>query len=174
MTIDSKKYKILSAGANNTCILYGKLVAKVFDFGEPAVRREADLLNQANQVNNLLVKSFGIQISEDYQYELLTMERLYGLQYRFIDVEERVELFNALVKQVKELHKAGLTHWDIKRPSHVCDTPERYWDNIILTPQGLRLIDMGNAVTSEDPDFDDAVLDDLQSLERFKQVFLIP
>ena len=43
-------------------------------------------------------------------------------------------------QELSDLHKAGFVHRDIKRPSNISGLA---FDNILLTNEGLRLIDVG-------------------------------
>ena len=45
-----------------------------------------------------------------------------------------------------QLHKAGFVHRDIKRPSGLNG---EYFDNVLLTNNGLRLIDVGISALRE-------------------------
>jgi len=48
-----------------------------------------------------------------------------------------------LVDELAVLHRAGFVHRDLRRPSNL---PGERFDNILLTPTGLRLIDVGTSV----------------------------
>ncbi|MBD2201624.1 hypothetical protein H6G33_09715 [Calothrix sp. FACHB-1219] len=171
--IDKKKYNLLSEGANGKVIeLDSNRVAKIFELGDS--KRETSLMQQANQINELVCKFLKTEFTSNYSKELMIMERLYPLQYRAITVVERERMFEEFIKQIKELHSNGFAHWDIKRPSHAVSSSDRYWDNIILTRDGIRLIDTGNSVSTEDPDFEEACEDDIRSAMEFKKIFLIP
>ena len=171
--IDNINYNLLSEGANGQVVeLNSTSCAKIFELGEAS--READLMQKANSINDLLCKFIRVEITSEYSKELLVMERLFPLQYRAITISEREQFFDKFLSELKELHSNGFAHWDVKRPSHVCKSADRLWDNIILTPQGLRLIDTGNSVLVDDYDFEDAVSEDLQNAMEFKQVFLVP
>jgi hypothetical protein len=170
--IDSVKFALLSEGANGQVVgLTTDTCAKIFELGE--AQREADLMKVANGINGLLCNHIKVEITSGYSKELLVMERLYPLQYRALTVNQREVFFNKFLAELKELHSNGFAHWDVKRPSHVA-TGERLWDNIVLTPQGLRLIDTGNSVLQDDFDFEEACKEDITNAMEFKKVFLIP
>lgn len=167
--IDGVIYNLLSQGENGqVVVINNKEVAKIFELSES--RGEANLMRQANSINNLVVKLIRVDITSSYSKELLVMERLFPLQYRAISVPEREKFFEVFLTQLKELHAAGWAHGDIKRPVW-CDSP---WDNIILTKEGIRLIDTGTACTSEHYNFKDWVQRDLDNAMEFKEVFLKP
>ena len=71
---------------------------------------------------------------------MLVMERLYPIDYRAYETEKRELWLNVFEDELSELHKAGFVHRDIRRPSTLDGF---YFDNILLTEQGLRLIDVG-------------------------------
>lgn len=177
-TIKPSQLKLLSKGANGKVYLDKtnpeNLVRKWFSIdAQTSASEEYKMLLAANKINGLLVKAVGHEFTEDGEWVI--MERLKPLQYRAIDVETRKAMYAEFVRQVKELHshENGLAHWDIKRPEHVAQGMA-LWDNIVLTEAGLRLIDAGNMVSRDDPDFEYAVEDDLAALEEFKAVFLTP
>lgn len=68
------------------------------------------------------------------------MERLYPLDFRTMEVARREFVVDVFEDELRELHRAGFVHHDLRRPSD--QTGERY-DNILLTDRGLRLIDVG-------------------------------
>jgi tRNA A-37 threonylcarbamoyl transferase component Bud32 len=170
--LGNKMYNLVSKGANGSCVeISSTQIAKVFELGSAS--REANLMKKANSINGLVCQYIDITFTETFSHELLVMERLYPLQYRALSVKEREEMFEKFIVDLKELHSNGFAHWDIKRPEHVA-TGERLWDNIILTKEGLRLIDTGNSLLEGDPDFEEAVQDDINSAMEFKEIFLIP
>ena len=172
VTIANKKYNVISKGANGTCVEFSRTeCSKIFELGE--AKKESELMKSANSINNLVCKYIRTEYSDDYSAEFLVMERLYPLQYRSLTLKEREDMFDTFLNQVKELHTNGFAHRDIKRPAHIA-SGERSWDNIVLTAEGLRLIDTGNSVTSDNYDFEDACIDDIACVLEFKAVFLIP
>ena len=165
----------LSAGENASVVaISDSVVAKQFEMGTPHLIQEKKAMEYANSLNDLVVKCEGTQYSEDFEWEYLLMERVYPLQYRALTQGQRLEFFNEFERQLKELHAQGFAHWDIQRPVNI--TKGTRWDNIILTQSGIRLIDTGNSMYPGHPDYDwdfnDAVKDDLQCLQRFKEVLL--
>lgn len=173
LEIAGMNYVLLSEGDNGQVIVYKENVAKVFELGSIAAKEEYAAMKFANSVNKLVVNAIELKPSEDYKYDLLIMERVYPLQYRAINIESRQEMFAQFEKQLKELHKAGFAHWDIQRPTSF--QKGAIWDNIILTPQGLRLIDTGNSIYPghiNQDELEDAIEDDIACLNNFKSVFL--
>jgi serine/threonine protein kinase len=132
----------LSAGANNTVIVISDTeVGKLF-VGDTRsdIGSEAEKMQFANNVNNLVVKFVRLDYDETIQAELLVMERIHPLDFRAYEVEIRqlwVEIFE---DELKQLHSAGFVHRDLRRPSNIGGLA---FDNILLTSQGLRLIDLG-------------------------------
>ena len=81
-------------------------------------------------------------------------------------------IFEVFEDELKELHQQGFVHRDLKRPSNLWG--ERY-DNIFLTNQGLRLIDVGISalkVQVGEKLFDKYIKVELQELAEFKHYFL--
>ena len=71
-----------------------------------------------------------------------------------------------------EKHENGFVHRDLRRPS---DMPGLTFDNIFLTPTGLRLIDVGISALQEQVGerlFNRFVQQELAELELFRSFFL--
>lgn len=170
-----KKYpRQLSSGANNTVIvLNDKEVAKLFvgdtrsDLGS-----EAEKMKFANTINNLVVKFIGLDYNEDLQAEMLIMERIHPIDFRAYEVEIRELWFEVFQDEIKALHNAGFVHRDLKRPS---DIQGLAFDNILLTQQGLRLIDVGiSAIKSQVGEklFEKQLEIENKEIELFKVYFM--
>lgn len=170
-----KKYpRKLSAGANNTVIVLNDTeVAKLFtgdtrsDLGS-----EAEKMKFANSVNDLVVRFIRLDYNEDLEAEMLVMERIHPIDFRAYEVEIRELWFDVFQDELKELHKAGFVHRDLKRPS---DIQGLAFDNILLTNQGLRLIDVGiSALRSQVGDnlFNKQLEIENNEIELFKEYFL--
>ena len=132
----------LSAGANNAVIaLTDTEVAKLF-VGDTRsdIGSEAEKMKFANQVNELVVGFIRLDYSEDLQAEMLVMERIRPIDYRAYEIERRELWFEVFADELHQLHRAGFVHRDLKRPS---DLDGLAFDNILLTENGLRLIDVG-------------------------------
>lgn len=132
----------LSAGANNTVIvLSDEHVAKLFtDDTRSEIGSEAEKMKFANTINDLVVKFIRLDYNESIQAEMLVMERIKPLDFRAFELEIRALWLDVFEDELRELHKAGFVHRDLKRPS---DIGGLAFDNILLTEQGLRLIDVG-------------------------------
>lgn len=164
----------LSAGANNTVIvLNDSEVAKLFlgdtrsDLGS-----EAQKMKFANTVNNLVVKFVRLDFHEDLQAEMLVMERIKPIDFRAYEVEIRELWLEVFEDELKKLHQAGFVHRDLKRTSEIQGLA---FDNILLTEQGLRLIDVGiSALQSQVGDklFKKQVEIELTELAIFKEYFI--
>lgn len=170
-----KKYpRKLSAGANNTVIVLNDTeVAKLFtgdtrsDLGS-----EAEKMKFANSVNDLVVRFIRLDYNEDLEAEMLVMERIHPIDFRAYEVEIRELWFDVFQDELKALHKAGFVHRDLKRPS---DIQGLAFDNILLTNQGLRLIDVGiSALRSQVGDnlFNKQLEIENNEIELFKEYFL--
>lgn len=170
-----KKYpRKLSAGANNTVIVLNDTeVAKLFtgdtrsDLGS-----EAEKMKFANSVNDLVVSFIRLDYNEDLEAEMLVMERIHPIDFRAYEVEIRELWFDVFQDELKALHKAGFVHRDLKRPS---DIQGLAFDNILLTNQGLRLIDVGiSALRSQVGDnlFNKQLEIENNEIELFKEYFL--
>jgi len=164
----------LSAGANNTVIvLNDNEVAKLF-LGDTRsdIGSEAEKMKFANAVNDLVAKFIRLEYNEDLQAEMLVMERIKPIDFRAYEVEIRELWLEVFENELKKLHQAGFVHRDLKRPS---DIQGLAFDNILLTEQGLRLIDVGiSALKSQVGEviFKKQVTIELEELEVFKDYFL--
>jgi serine/threonine protein kinase len=164
----------LSYGENNIVIaLSDTEVAKIYEGDTRSdIGSEAEKMKVANAINSLIVNFIRIDFDEINHWEMLVMERLYPLDFRSFEVEKRKSIIEVFEDELKELHRQGFVHRDLKRPSNL--SGERY-DNIFLTQQGLRLIDVGiSALKSQVGEklFIKYVEVELQELAEFKQYFL--
>lgn len=132
----------LSSGANNTVIVLSDFeVAKLFtDDTRSDIGSEAKKLKFANDVNNLLAKFIRLEYNETLNAEMLVMERIKPIDFRAYEVEIRELWISVFEDELRALHRAGFVHRDLKRPSNIGGLA---FDNILLTEQGLRLIDVG-------------------------------
>jgi serine/threonine protein kinase len=164
----------LSSGANNTVIVLSDTeVAKLFtEDTRSDIGSEAEKMSFANTVNGLMVKFIRLEYNEDLSAEMLVMERLKPLDFRAYEVEIRELWWSVFEDELTALHKAGFVHRDLKRPS---DIGGAAFDNILLTEQGLRLIDVGiSAMRSK---VNDTIFNKFLEIERqemvlFKNYFL--
>ena len=148
-------------------------VAKLFtDDTRSDIGSEAEKMKFANIVNDLVVNFIRLDFQEDLQAEMLVMERIKPIEYRAYEVEIRELWFEVFEYKLKEIHKAGFVHRDLKRPSNIGGLT---FDNILLTDTGLRLIDVGiSALRSQvgEKIFEKYVVIELQDMALFKEYFL--
>lgn len=157
----------LSSGANNTVIVLSDTeVAKLFTADTRSdIGSEAEKLKFANSINGLLVKFIRLEYNEDLEAEMLVMERLKPMDYRSYEVEIRELWWSVFEDELTELHQAGFVHRDLKRPSGLDGLA---FDNILLTEQGIRLIDVGiSALRSQ---VNDTIFEKFLEVERKEMV----
>lgn len=164
----------LSSGANNIVLaLTENEVAKLFlEDTRSDLGSEAEKMKFANQVNNLVCRFVRLDFDEELKAEMLVMERIYPIDYRAYEVERRELWFDVFQDELLRLHQAGFVHRDLKRPS---GQGGLYFDNILLTENGLRLIDVGISYLKEkvgEVIFSKAVELERQELLQFKEFFL--
>lgn len=164
----------LSAGANNTVLALSETeVAKLFvDDTRSEIGSEAEKLKFANKINGLAARFIRLDYDEALMAEMLVMERIYPIDFRAYEVEKRVLWWEVFEDELKELHKGGFVHRDIKRPSTLDGF---HFDNILLTDKGLRLIDVGiSALKTQVGEklFAKYIEVELREMEEFKIFFL--
>ncbi|MGI4761331.1 MAG: hypothetical protein ACRYF0_11525 [Janthinobacterium lividum] len=173
--MEPKRYpRQLSRGANNAAIALSKTeVGKLFSEDTRSdIGSEAEKMRFANEVNGLVVKFIRLEANEALGADMLVMERIYPIDFRAHEVEMREIWFDVFHAEILALHAAGFVHHDIQRPSNL---PGERFDNILLTQQGLRLIDVGISVLRRqvgDSFFDAYVQRELEELARFRTFFL--
>ncbi len=164
----------LSAGANNTAIALSESeVGKLYladtrsDIGS-----EAEKMKAANAINGLVVKFIRLDFHESLKAEMLVMERLYPLDYRAYEAERRELWLEVFTDELRQLHASGFVHRDLCRPSGIGG---QYFDNVLLTETGLRLIDVGiSTLRSQvgDAIFQRQVAQEEEELKKFAEYFL--
>lgn len=132
----------LSSGANNTVIvLSDSEVAKLYkEDTRSDLGSEAEKMKFANGINSLVVKFIRLDYDEAMQAEMLVMERIRPIDFRAYEFEIRQLWIEVFEQELLQLHQAGFVHRDLLRPSNIGGLA---FDNILLTEQGLRLIDVG-------------------------------
>ncbi len=171
-----KKYypNQLSYGANNTVVaLSDTEVAKIFTNDTRSdIGSEAEKMKFANGINDLVVKFIRLDFNEAEQWDILVMERIYPIDFRSYEVEKRALWLEVFEYELKQLHRTGFVHRDLSRPSNISGDK---FDNILLTPTGLRLIDVGiSALKSQVGEllFNKFIQIEMQEFESFKAYFL--
>lgn len=94
------------------------------------------------------------------------------MDYRAYEVEIRELWLDVFEDELRALHQAGFVHRDLKRPS---DIGGLAFDNILLTEQGLRLIDVG--ISALRPQVGEVIFEkqveiELQEMRIFRDYFL--
>jgi tRNA A-37 threonylcarbamoyl transferase component Bud32 len=170
----TKRYpRTLSSGANNTVIALSETeVGKIFTGDTRSdIGSEAEKMKFANAVNGLVVKFVRLDVFGS-EGEMLVMERLFPMDFRAYEFERRELLLDVFEDELKQLHRAGFAHRDLRRPS---DMPGLTFDNIFLTPTGIRLIDVGiSALKSQVGEqlFERFVEQEMNEFELFRTFFL--
>lgn len=166
--------RLLSSGANNRVIALSETeVGKLF-VGDTRsdIGSEAEKMKYANGVNGLVTRFIRLDFNEELDAEMLVMERIYPIDYRAYEVEKRELWIDVFEDELKELHKAGFVHRDIKRPSNLTGLA---FDNILLTGEGLRLIDVGISALSSQVGpvlFEKYLANELKEVQEFREYFL--
>jgi tRNA A-37 threonylcarbamoyl transferase component Bud32 len=171
--MDKKYPKTLSSGANNTVIALSETEAGklFFENTRSEIGSEAEKMKFANKINNLVVKFVRLDLLAD-DTEVLVMERLYPIDFRAFEFERRQLIFEVFEDELTQLHQNGFVHRDIRRPS---DMPGFSFDNVFMTDQGIRLIDVGiSALRNQVGDklFDKFVTQEINELKAFETFFM--
>ena len=164
----------LSAGANNAVIAISATeVAKLFlEDTRSDIGSEAEKMKFANAVNGLVVKFIRLDFEEEMQAEMLVMERLKPIDFRAYEVGTRELWFDVFEDELIQLHRAGFVHRDLRRPSGIGGL---YYDNILLTETGLRLIDVGISALRDqvgEKIFSKYIETEINEMAAFKDYFL--
>ncbi|MDQ6845515.1 MAG: hypothetical protein M3Z92_14400 [Bacteroidota bacterium] len=166
--------RLLSYGNNNKVIVLSDTqVAKLFIADTRSdIGSEAEKMKYANAVNGLVAKFIRMDFDETLQAEMLVMERIYPIDFRAYEVEKRELWIDVFEDELKQLHNNGFVHRDLKRPSGL---EGLYFDNILLTEKGLRLIDVGiSALKSQVSNkiFEKYMETELEEMKIFREYFL--
>ena len=173
--MEPKRYpRQLSRGANNAAIAISETeVGKLFgDDTRSDIGSEAEKMRFANDINGLIVKFLRLETNEALGTDMLVMERIYPIDFRAYEVEMREIWFDVFAGELHALHQAGFVHRDLLRPSNL---PGDRYDNILLTQQGLRLIDVGISVLQRqvgESFFRAYVQRELEELALFRTFFM--
>jgi len=164
----------LSSGANNVVIaLSDTEVAKLFTGDTRSdIGSEAEKMKFANTINGLVVKFIRLDFHEELQAEMLVMERIRPIDYRASEVEIRELWLDVFEDELQQLHTAGFIHRDLQRPSGIGGLT---FDNVLLTDQGIRLIDVGiSALHSQVGDviFEKYLSIEQEEVKAFRTYFL--
>ena len=166
--------RLLSSGNNNKVIALSETeVAKLFTGDTRSdIGSEAGKMKYANSINGVVVEFIRLDFDETIEAEILVMERIYPIDFRAYEVEKRELWINVFEDELKQLHSNGFVHRDLRRPSGL---EGFYFDNILLTHTGLRLIDVGiSALKSQVSNkiFDKYIEAELEEMKIFREYFL--
>lgn len=105
----------LSTGTNNTVIVLSNTeVGKLFVSDTRSdIGSEAEKMQFANSINNLVAKFIRLDFNESIQAEMLVMERIYPIDFRSYEVEIRELWLNAFEDELNALYhtKNALHYW---------------------------------------------------------------
>jgi tRNA A-37 threonylcarbamoyl transferase component Bud32 len=133
------------------------------------IDKEIRLLQFANSINDLMVRFIRQEILDE-ETKIMVMERLYPIPLKKVSLPKRKKLFDSFESKISELHRKGFLHGDIQHP--VVREPEVQFDNIILTKDGLRLIDTGfSALQWEVYDFFERLVREKYEINNFRKYF---
>ncbi|HIP13604.1 MAG TPA: hypothetical protein EYG73_12925 [Arcobacter sp.] len=146
------------------------LVAKVFK-DKSDLEKESKNLQFANSINGLFVKfERNIFLKNN---NLMIMERVFSLEFRAYEYSKKLEFFNKFQESMNELHQYGFVFRDIMTTYF---GGGREFPNIILTHEGIRLIDTELSVLATEVDietFNEYVTIEKKEIEGyFKEYFL--
>lgn len=164
----------LSAGANNAVIALSETeVAKLF-LGDTRsdIGSEAEKMRFANNVNDLVAHFIRLDYNDELQAEMLVMERIRPIDYRAYEIERRELWYDVFADELDQLHQAAFVHRHLRRHA---DLGGLAFDNILLTEQGLRLIDVGISALRHqvgDKIYDRYLDVEKAELEQFRHYFL--
>jgi serine/threonine protein kinase len=166
--------KELSRGFNNVVVALSDWeVGKLFEPAEEgAMLAEAEKMQYANGVNDLVVNFSRLDFKISSPQSMLVMERLYPLEFKEFELKRRQLWFEVFEYEIRQLHQAGFVHRDLLRFEFSIGL---VFDNILLTEKGLRLVDVGISSTiqgTNDRIFQSMVQKELDELEQFKDFFL--
>jgi len=139
---------------------------------------EADKLQYANGINDLLVKYK--RLDKINSYHVLVMERLYPLQSRAYELKRRMEFGSQFKVMLVELHEKGFAYGDL---GYATKFDVEYNDsrtvmateNVIITTRGIRLIDAERSVLLNDVGkeaFNNAIAMDLSGLYQVERALM--
>ena len=166
--------RLLSSGENNKVIALSETeVAKLYSGDTRSdIGSEAEKMKYANHINNLVCRFVRLDFDESLQSDMLVMERIYPIDYRAYEVEKRELWIEVFFDEMNEFHNAGFVHRDIRRPSEISG---QAFDNILLTTNGIRLIDVGISALRAQVGtrlFDKYIEIENKELAEFKAYFL--
>ena len=166
--------RLLSSGTNNKVIALSETeVGKLFSGDTRSdIGSEAAKMKFANTINNLVVKFIRLDYNEALSAEMLVMERIFPIDYRAYEIEKRELWIDVFEDEMAQLHTAGFVHRDIRRPSGIGGED---FDNVLLTGNGLRLIDVGISALKEQVSekiFNKYIENEKKEMAIFKKYFL--
>ncbi|WP_080054498.1 BUD32 family EKC/KEOPS complex subunit [Spirosoma aerolatum] len=168
--------KILAYGRYGVVVaLNEKEVAKIaYTNSRSSLELEANNMKFANEINDLVVKFVDLR-QDEAETNLLVMERLYPLQHWGVEIETRQKFTEEFKQKLTELHSAGFVFNDFNRTVVKSSRGQIIANNVILTSDGIRLVDTGLSMLKDDIGsacFKEAVSNELGEMESVCKYFL--
>lgn len=164
MIVDSRILPVVGSGFFASTILWSEeTVAKVF-YDKVDAEVEYMGLDFCSGINDLMPSPVEVHQGRDPVGErvwCLVMERIVPLEFHKLPSPSELEdMCDTFLEQLKELHLSGIAHTDIKRPEGLSP-----WDNIIVTAEGIRLLDAGRMFIIF-PESSDLEMEDFNDMVR--------
>ncbi len=165
---------LLSSGGNNKVVAISVTeAAKLFTGNTRSeIGSEAMKMKFANSVNGLAAKFIRLDFDETLQASRLVMERIYPVDFRAYESEKRKFWLEVFEDELKQLHKNGFVHRELRCYSSL---EKLYFDNILFTNKGLRLVDAGKSVLKSqvgDKIYEKYVDTEMSESKAFRKYFL--
>lgn len=147
----------------------GKEIAPPFP-DRNSIDEQVEVMKYANQINDLVVKF--IEKNQYQDNEMLVMERLYPVSAEFLSKTEKEQLLIDFEVKLKQLYSKGFVHGDLIRPRIL---PPDCFENIVLTKDGFRLIDVDFSMVLNRTNVKALVykqIDEEKEFKLFKEYFL--
>ncbi len=135
-----------------------------------SIDEQVEAMKYSNQINNLVVRF--VEKSQYQDNEMLVMERLHPISAKFLSKTEKEQLLIDFEAKLKQLYAKGFVHGDLIRPRI---PPPDCFENIVLTKDGFRLIDVDFSMVLNRENVKAFVykqMDEEKEFKLFKEYFL--